>query len=526
MEPATDRKSFCIGIDLGTTNTCCAVEVQGKVVLLNAPDGSHLFPSYVQYQPEKTVVGSLARNSLVQRAKNDVICYTKRVMGKKFDDPFVQRHLLDCGVPISNYNNNVVFHVNERTITPTMVATDIVKHVLNTVEKKYNMKPTKVCVTIPARFGYNERMLTKRAVIEAGVPEDILVIKNEPTVAAYCYSYQQVVHNSKIMVYDFGGGTFDLSVLEVKNEEEYEVMCHEGNPELGGADVDEIILSWAEDQFYQQYGFPLLDEDLPEKTKRRIRTKNRAKVEECKIALATMDDVICELDIPPVVKGRIDDDIDTFTITITKHVLSEILHDLISQTTDTIRRVMDKNNLSVDDIDRVVLVGGSSRLCIVRDYLKAIFGEEKLREGVNPDECVAVGACLYLMGKATIKEVTSKSLGLKIRGNRVSCIIPVQTPIPTIKESVYGTSGDNKVTAKANVVQAYQETAGDSMLIDESCKFLHPIRWGGFPPRPKGEVEFRIQYRLTEEGLLYVKVWNNKENTLLLEEQPIQVDEI
>ena len=525
MEPSTNRDSFCIGIDLGTTNTCCAVENMGRAVLLETPDGSHLIPSYVQYRSDRTIVGSVARNNLVQRARNDVICNTKRVIGKSFDDPFVQRHLLGCGVPISNYNNNVVFDVNGRLITPTMVATDIVRHVLNTVEEKYKKKPTKVCVTIPARFGYNERMLTKRAVIDAGVPEDILVIQNEPTAAAFCYGLQQMVQNSKILVYDFGGGTFDLSILEIKNEEEFEVLCHEGNPELGGADVDEIILSWVEEQFLQRYGYPLIDEHTPEKIKRRIRTKNRGVVEECKIILSSTDEVDCELDIPITTKKRDDDD-DTFVVTITKDILSEILHDIISQTMDTIRQVMVKNNLNVDDIDRVVLVGGSSRLRIVREYLEDMFGAEKLKEGVNPDECVAIGACLYLINKASIREVTSKSLGLKIRGNRVSCIIPVQTPIPTTRESVFCTSGDYRSTASAKVVQAYQEVAEDVMPIDESCTILHPIRWGGFPSRPKGEVEFKIVYRLTEEGLLFVEVWDNKENKLLLEDQPIQVNEM
>ena len=525
MEPPTNKESFCIGIDLGTTNTCCAVENMGRAVILETQDGSHLIPSYVQYRSDRTVVGSIARNGLVQRARSDVICNTKRTIGKSFDDPFVQRHLLGCGVPISNRNNNVVFHVNDRDITPTMVATDIVRHVLNTVEEKYKKKPTKVCVTIPARFGYNERMLTKRAVIDAGVPEDILVLQNEPTAAAYCYGLQQMVSNSKIMVYDFGGGTFDLSILAIKNEEEFEVLCHEGNPELGGADVDEIILSWVEEQFQQRYGYPLIDENTPEKVKRRIRAKNRGVVEECKITLASTDRVECELDIPPTTK-KDDDDDDTFTVIITKEILSEILHGIISQTMDTIRQVMVKNNLDVDDIDRVILVGGSSRLSIVREYLKDLFGAEKLREGVNPDECVAIGACLYLMGKASIREVTSKSLGLRIRGNRVSCIIPVQSPIPTTAESVFCTSGDYRETASAKVVQAYQEVAEEVMPIDESCKILHPIRWGGFPSRPKGEVEFRIKYRLTEEGLLYVEVWDNQENRLLLAEQPIQVDEL
>lgn len=526
MDSNSEDGSFPIGIDLGTVNTCCYVQQGNKAVPLPIVGGSYLLPSFVDYRNGRTVAGQAARNAFVHAYSKMVVYNSKRAIGRKYDDPFVQMHLKDCGIPISNDGkNNPVFRVGETMITPQRVATDILKTVMRRVEEVYKRKPTRVCLTVPARFGMSERVATKQAAIDAGIPEESLVLLNEPTAAAYCYGLDNALTDGTILVYDLGGGTFDLSILKVQNRHTFEVICHEGNSEFGGWDCDDLILAWLEKKVQEQYNRPIIPEDIPEDIYRRYRQNILPMVENAKKELlevfeTTIEGEIINLSIP-------DDSDEWYSITITQNDLYEILEPSITATTDKILSTLQQRNMTTDTIDRVVLVGGSTRLRIVEEKLIALFGQDKLRYGVKADECVAKGACLYAMQSFTALEVTSKSLGIKIAKDRVCCIIPVQSRIPLeVPVPGFKTSRDNMTIIETTIIQNYQEKCREIQPIDETCKTIHSFSWSGFAIRPKGEVTFTVTFKLTMENILRITVIENETGKVLLNDEEVRIESI
>ena len=538
MDSSSEDGLFSIGIDLGTTNTCCYVQQGDKTIPLPIEGGSYLLPSFVDYKNGKTVVGRVARKAFVEVYSDMVVCNSKRVIGKKYDDPFVQMHLKDCGIPISNDgNNNPVFYVGEKKITPQMVATDILKTVLKRVEDLYHKKPSRVCLTIPARFGMSERVATKQAAINAGIPEEKLVLLNEPTAAAYCYGLDNALTDGTILVYDLGGGTFDLSILKVQNSHTFEVICHEGNSEFGGWDCDDLILTWLEKKVQEKCNRPIIPEDIPENIVRRYRQNLLPTVESAKKELLELFETTIEgefFDISMLCDDDDDsssssgsDDENMYSITITQKDLYEILEPSITATTDKILSTLQQRNMTTDTIDRVVLVGGSTRLRIVEEKLIDLFDQDKLRYGVKADECVAKGACLYAMQSFTALEVTSKSLGMKIANNRVCCIIPVQSRIPLeVPVPGFKTSRDNMSIIETTIIQNYQEKCRETQPFDETCKTIHAFSWSGFAIRPKGEVTFTVTFKLTLENILRITVIENETGKVLLNDEEVRIESI
>ena len=524
------RNTLRVGIDLGTTNTCCYCERNGIISPLHTKQGGYILPSYVLFQENgKISVGSIAKDKLDKNVKGTYIVHnSKRVLGKDFEDPSVQQLKDSCGVPIINQRGKPVFKIGEeRVVTPKEVATEIIKAVLEQVRAVYEQEPTEVCVTIPARFGHNERVLTRQAVIDAGIPESAVVIQNEPTVAAICYGEDFAKEGKRrVLVYDLGGGTFDLSIVEINNGS-YTVKCHEGDPNLGGADFDRLILKWVESKYENDYRELLFPSSMPERLKGKYINKYLYDIEEYKKQLSFVESVEMSFSFIPKYKpASVDEDEESFSYDMTLNDLNAILNDEIEKTINMVCSLLNKHQMMVSDIDGVILVGGSSRLKIVEERLGELFGKDKLKYSVNPDECVAKGALYYLMNKVNIKEVTSKSLGIELSGNRVKCIIPAQTSLPTIKTVVVRTTRDNQMKVTSKVIQNYQENENDIAPIDESCVILHEFEWSGFQIRPKQEVIFEIAYAIDEFGILSVRVIEKKTDKVLINNLSIAVQEL
>ena len=526
-----DSDDIYVGIDLGTSNSCCYFVRNGTIIPLSI-NGRNIIPSYVDYKNNgSVVVGRAAKMSYGYGYRtSNVIRNSKRIIGKSYNSPSVTPFLDLCGVPIKNVNNKPVFHIDSlnRDITPKMVATEIIKYFLNEVEKVCKCKPAKVCVTIPARFGHNERKLTMEAVEEAGVPRDRICIQNEPAAAAYCYGLDNVHDQSRVLVYDLGGGTFDLTYLKI-NGDNYDAVYHEGNPHLGGSDFDKLIFDWICKQFEEEHHRPFLPKDLPERTRQLHLQKILQIVEECKIGLSTSEDMTFSYPFVNSTKQDDDDDDeeeDEYSIHIDRPTLDTILEKEIDITMDLVRSSLARHSLTTDDVDCVVLVGGSSKLHLVSEKLASIFDHDKLRYGVNPDECVAQGACIFLTKPVVIHEVTSRSLGARISGNRVICLLPAQTPIPNKYTTEVKTSDDYQKTAFSSVIQADQRKEEDIMAVDETCQELHPLSWSNFEVLPRGEVKFEITYRIDETCLLHVRVVEKKTRKVLIMDEVVKVVEI
>ena len=512
--------------------------MNGNAIPLHTEQGGYILPSCVDYRGDgKTLVGQLAKDRLAKGSKTShVVKNSKRIIGKDFNDPSVQQLIDYCGVPIINQGEKPVFKINEhKVVTPKEVATEIIKTILSQVRKVCEQDPTQVCVTIPARFGHNERVLTRQAVIDAGVPESAVVIQNEPTVAAICYGEDFAKEGSRrVLVYDLGGGTFDLSIVEINNGH-YKVVCHEGDPNLGGADFDRLILKWVETQYLDEYREHLFPSSLSTTVKDRYRNMYLHEIEKAKKSLSSIDSVDMTFEFIKKCKpANLDEDEDDeeeeneFIFPLTISVMNDILKDKIDKTLGMINSLLAKRNLTKSDIDAVILVGGSTRLHIVQEELGNMFGSSKLKFSVNPDECVAKGACYYLVQKENIAEVTSKSLGVSIgeTNDRVLCLIPTQTPLPATFTTKIVTSKDNQNCVKSNVIQCYQEKAEESMPIDNTCAILHPFEWTGFRILPKGKAGFHTTFSIDRYGMLSVRVVEKDTNKVLIDDMQVEVHEL
>ena len=531
---------FIVGIDLGTTNTCCYYEHDGKVVHLTDEAGKILFPSCVDFRKDgSTKCGSIAKYNSVANTSSSVVMNSKRIIGKQFKCTEVDQMKHYCGLPIVDVNGSPHFKITtpSRTVSPKEVAAYLIRHILDRVEKVAQKKVTNICITIPAHFGNQERVDTLEAVKMAaekeGLTEDDILIQNEPTAAAICYKYDRTINNGKILVYDFGGGTFDVSILEIFNEG-IEIKRYGGNPHLGGCDIDMIIVDWVKEVYEELYNTPLLPDTLPEKVRRRHERRMLQIAEECKIQLQSLDAVQFTMPFVSQTKPATVDDENEFSIDLTRNEFNRRIAGKIQETIDVVKEVLEgktkggqggqkSQRYTVDDIDHVVLVGGSSRIGLVHTELEKMFGEAKLHESVNPDQCVAKGACLNLVHKERITEIIATSLGKTIVNNRVMCVIPRQSALPAEGSVTTYTVRDNQDEVESFVVQGYQDKNDEiSPYSDNDFKKLAPYSFTGFEKKPAGEVEFNTTFRMEVDGIVYVTVKEANTGKILLDHQRIQ----
>ena len=506
-----------IGVDLGTTNSCAWVSVGGRQRCVVAPDGSHLFPSCVHYRRDHSIIVGSAAKRLIGNRNQSIVINTKRIIGRPFNSDEVQSVKDNCGSMVEEKNGKPVFYIKsqDRYVTPVEVSTEILKAIIEEAKKQTDCEIGRICVTIPANFDENQRSATLQAVLECGFSEDQVRLLNEPTAAAICYGQTNDVDGKILLVFDFGGGTFDVSIVKGMGEGDhahYEVCMYKGNNHLGGADIDAILLDWMVDRYREVTGNELIPALMDEGAKASFRRKLLALVERAKIDLSTFESSSIEIaSILPSTRGDIDDQ----EIVLTRTKMNDLIRDKVSETLPTIKEALDAARLTKHDIDAVILVGGSSRLAIVNEIVENFFGRVKISDSITKDECVATGACLALVKNYDPDEIIAYSLGQYVNGNEIQCVIPVNSKLPARESETTYTSCDNMTEAQTAVYQGKQMNKGDTTLATNGSK-LAPFSFTGFQRRPAGQVEFKTIFEYDKQGLLYVTVLESTRNDRVL----------
>ena len=433
------RNEYVLGIDLGTTNTCAAIMTSRTPdpIAILYPDGSRLLKSCVKYS-KPFDVGSAAYKHLTYGLPG-VVKNSKRIIGRYYKDEIVQRCIKEnqCGVEIKEVNGKPIFLIDDTTlISPSDVSSEIIKRVVvkaeEYVKKAYGdgMKCAKIAVTFPAHFDNNQRTATLLAVEKAGICKEKLTMLNEPSAAAFYYCKSNKIDNQTILVYDLGGGTFDVSIVRVEGND-YKVLKYAGNPFLGGADIDTLFAKVIEKKYKESYHEPLIN-TKDEIIRRRYYLRLNEIAENVKIQLSnfeTVDVYLGEFGVQNKNDSDSEDDDEEIYVEVTREDLDSCIKELIDQTIEIVRNCIQDCRMTVSTIDRVVMIGGSSRLLMVRNRLRYLFGDEKLSGAVHPDEAVACGACLSLVEKRQIESCSVCPLSEELAGSQLEYLIRRHTHI-------------------------------------------------------------------------------------------------
>ncbi|OAO14064.1 molecular chaperone DnaK [Blastocystis sp. ATCC 50177/Nand II] len=477
--------SIVIGIDLGTTNSACYVYDGRDYRVVKFGDYT-ILPSYAQFKKDGSVVcGTAAKNKYGGNGQW-VVSNSKRIIGRPYNKAEIHDLSQNCGVPIVNDHGIPKFNIENQNkfVSATEVATEIIKSVIQEVKKQYPGKNIdKVVVTTPAYFDNNQKAATIQAAMAAGFARNQIDTLNEPTAAAICYGLDNAVSSKKILVYDLGGGTFDVSILDVSN---YciTVLTTGGDNALGGVDVDkkmmELIMEGFEAKFYRSFLDPNMDDG---KKARYVRQLQRL-AEESKINLS----------------NSLYADVDATSF----DRLNQRIKPLIDRSINLVKELLQSKSMSCRDIDHVILVGGSSNLCIVYDTLKQMFGEEKLKQSVNPSECVAKGGCMSIVNPIKREEITSYSLGSTIKGNQVTWVLPKHSKIPAEYSERFANSYDNQTTFSGFLVQGESLEAGVTESLTDSMTMLKRYVYSGVTPMPMGQSPVRETYYMKEPDIVLI----------------------
>lgn len=482
-----------VGIDLGTTNSCAYYYINNSYECVTHK-GSRLFPSFVEYDKDKITIGKQAK--LHFGKSNNVVRNMKRIIGRFYDSKEVTESLDYCGVPVVAKNNKPYFRIASRNTdySPSDVCAEILKEIKKAIQEQTECTIGDVVVTIPANYNNNQRQATRDAIATAGFNMNRVKLLNEPSAAAICYGLAQTCGDSKILVYDLGGGTFDVSILDI-SDGNYRVVLHDGDNFLGGSNFDELIFDWLTREVMEKYGEELIPEDLPEDEKRRSRSGLLRLCEEAKEQLSSMT----EVDIEPLIFLE-----EGYSFSLDIGTLNKLIVGLIDKSINIVKRAINNAGLTVNDISRVVLVGGSTRLLLVKEKVKALFGD-KISQSINPDECVAMGACMALVNKILPKEKTSFCLGTSLINNQAECIIPANEDIPCSQTVVLTTAVDFASTIYTQLCQGKSTVVEEVESLD-NYTILKPYSFSGFQIKPKGEVHFQTTFSYDGENKVHVHV--------------------
>lgn len=482
-----------IGIDLGTTNSCVAV-MEGKEprVIENA-EGDRTTPSIIAYtDDEEVLVGQSAKRQAVTNPQNTLYA-VKRLIGRKFDDKVVQKDIDMVPYTITKADNGDAWvEVKGNKIAPPQVSAEVLKKMKKTAEDYLGEKVTEAVITVPAYFDDSQRQATKDAGRIAGL--EVKRIINEPTAAALAYGMDKKRGDSKIAVYDLGGGTFDISIIEiaeVDGEHQFEVLSTNGDTFLGGEDFDLVLIDYLAEEFKKEQSMDLRSDPLAKQ-----RLKEAA--EKAKIELSSSSQT--EVNLPYITADATGPK--HLVCKITRAKLESLVEGLVDRTIGPCRTALDDAGLKVGEIDDVILVGGQTRMPMVQKKVEDFFGKEPRRD-VNPDEAVALGASIQaavLSGDVKdvlLLDVTPLTLGIETMGGVMSALIEKNTTIPTKKTQVFSTADDNQTAVTIHVLQGERKQAGQN-------KSLGRFDLADIPPAPRGVPQVEVAFDLDANGILNV----------------------
>ncbi len=480
--------SKIIGIDLGTTNSAVAVMEGGRAKIIPTAEGRNTFPSIVSFKKGETTVGDAAKRQMVLNPKNTVNS-VKRFMGQKYNATPVQNAIKHVAYDVATGKDGMaVIQADGSQLTPQEISAKILQKAKADAEAYLGGNVDRAVITVPAYFDDSQRQATKQAGEIAGLKVERIV--NEPTAAALAYGLDKK-GNSKIAVYDLGGGTFDISILEI-GDGVFEVKSTNGDTFLGGDDFDNKIIEWIVDEFKKENG-----KDLAKDPQALQRVKDAA--EKAKIELsATMSS---EINLPFITQSDEGTPLH-LTMTLTRAKLEELTDELIQRTFKPVQAALKDAKLSPGDINNIVLVGGMTRMPKVVSEVEKFFGK-KPEQGVNPDEVVAIGAAVQAgviggdVQDVVLLDVTPLTLGVETLGGIRTPIINRNTTIPTSGNQVFSTAADNQTSVEINVLQGEREMAADN-------KSLGRFVLSGIPPAPRGIPQVEVTFDIDSNGILKV----------------------
>ncbi len=482
-----------IGIDLGTTNSCVAVMEGDKVRVIENSEGDRTTPSIVAFTGDgDTLVGQSAKRQAVTNPTNTLFAI-KRLIGRRFQDGVVQRDMDMVPYKIVKADNGDAWvDAGGKKMAPPEISAKVLQKMKKTAEDYLGEEVRSAVITVPAYFDDSQRQATKDAGRIAGL--EVKRIINEPTAAALAYGMDKKRGDQKIAVYDLGGGTFDISIIEIaeiEGEHQFEVLSTNGDTFLGGEDFDKRIIDWLVTEFKKDQGVDLRNDPLALQ-----RLKESA--EKAKIELSSSQQT--DINLPYITADQSGPK--HLNVKLTRSKLEGLVEDLVEKTIGPCRTALKDAGLSASDVDEVILVGGQTRMPRVQDTVKSFFGKEP-RKDVNPDEAVAVGAAIQggvLGGEVKdvlLLDVTPLSLGIETLGGVMTKLIEKNTTIPTSASQVFSTADDSQTAVTVHVLQGERERAADN-------KSLGRFDLGDIPPAPRGVPQIEVKFDIDANGILNV----------------------
>tara|TARA_X000000950_G_scaffold276553_1_gene364646 strand:+ start:3175 stop:5088 length:1914 start_codon:yes stop_codon:yes gene_type:complete len=498
-----------IGIDLGTTNSCVSVMEGSEPVVISNAEGNRTTPSVVAYSSDKQVlVGQAAKRQAVTNPEKTLFA-VKRLIGRKFDDEYIQKDMKSAPYGIVKAENGDAWvEVDGNKMAPPQVSAEILKKMKKTAEDYLGTKVDGAVVTVPAYFNDSQRQATKAAGKIAGL--EVKRIINEPTAAALAFGLDKLKKDGVIAVYDLGGGTFDISIIEMTNvdgEYQFEVISTSGDTHLGGEDFDSILINHFINEFKNESGFDLNTDPMALQ-----RLKEAA--EKAKIELSTTEQT--EVNLPYITADASGPK--HFVHKITRAKLESLVGDLVKRSLEPLKTALKDAKLAPKDIDEVILVGGQTRMPMVQKAVTEFFGKEA-RKDINPDEAVALGAATQgavLSGERSdvlLLDVTPLTLGIETLGGVLTPMIEKNTTIPTNKSQVYSTAEDNQTAVTVHVLQGERKKASDN-------KSLGQFNLTDIPAAPRGTPQIEVTFDIDANGIINVSAKDkstNKEQSITIQ---------